>query len=242
MKCRWQLFGGRGQHSPSLWRSQASGKNVSAVAAVPSRPNIRNQCVLLTRVTILMDESGGGENLWLPKHSGLCSGYPTCSLLPAQSPIYSRSRRFSPAPSCGPHPGRRAGLRRPPRGPAARGTRWVRPRSLGRRQWRSETARRRGGAPGAGPESGQSAREAAARPRLAGPAGCNLPGGSRCFEPLHPLAALRLLQPSGPKKRSPGVLASGGKRSLKVPPAALLRAMCARRERGFSRRLSHGRY
>lgn len=149
-----------------------------------------------------MDEKGrGGENLWLPKQSGLCSGYPTCSLFPAQSPIYSRSRRFSPAPSCGPHPGRRAGLWRPPRGPAARGTRWVRPRSLGRRQQRSETARRRGGAPGAGPGRGQSAREAAARPRLAGPRGCNLPGGSPCFEPLHPLAALRLLQPSGPRTR-----------------------------------------
>ena len=144
---------------------------------------------------------GGGENLWFPKHSGLCSGYPTCSLFPAQSPIYSRSRRFSPAPSCGPHPGRRAGLRRPPRGPAARGTSSVRPRSLGRRQQRSETARRRGGAPGAGPRRGQSAREAAARPRLDSPAGCNLLGRSRCFEPLHPLAALRLLQPSGPRKR-----------------------------------------
>lgn len=100
-----------------------------------------------------MDEKERGREALSPpaqrervgrKRSGLHSGYPTFSLLPAQGPTYSRSRRFSPAPSSDPHPGRRAGQRRPPPGPAERGTRRVRPRSPELRERVSETAPRGG--------------------------------------------------------------------------------------------------
>lgn len=184
-----------------------------------------------------MDEKERGREALSPpaqrervgrKRSGLHSGYPTFSLLPAQGPTYSRSRRFAPAPSSDPHPGRRAGQRRPPPGPAERGTRRVRPRSPELRERVSETAPRGGaGAHGAWPGRGQSAREAAAGPRLVGPAGSNLPGLSRCFEPLHPLAALRLLQPPGPRTR-PGCASDWREAKTQVPPVAHPRAMCAR--------------
>lgn len=118
---------------------------------------------------------------------------------PLPGPHLLSSRRFSPVPSSDPHPGRRAGQRRPPPGPAARRTRWVQPCSPRGRERGSKLPRRGGGAHGVGPGKGQSASEAAAAPRLAGPKGSNLPGLSRCFEPLHPLAALRLLQPPSPK-------------------------------------------
>lgn len=57
----------------------------------------------------------------------------------------------------------------------------------------------RGGA-GRGWKRSQSAGEAKAGPRLASPVASNLRCPSWSFEPLHPLVALSLLQPPGPKR------------------------------------------
>lgn len=93
---------------------------------------------------------------------------------------------------------------------------------------RLQKPRRGGGARGAGPGRGQSAGEAVAGPRLVGPAGSNLPGLFWSFEPLHPLAAPRLLQPPVPKTR-PGRAGVRREEKTQVPPSAHPRAMCARR-------------
>lgn len=156
----------------SLLRYQASQTNVSAVAAVPARPNICNRCVRLmreqdrgrkTRTSFKCSERGSER-----RNSSLHCSYlifPYLTWLPAcfPSPLHRRP------------PGRGAGPRRPSPGPAAPED------SLGRAGPPREEGERlrdapRGAGRGRGRRRGQSAGEAAAGPRLAGPGGSNLRG------------------------------------------------------------------
>lgn len=127
-------------------------------------------------------------------------------------PTYSGSRRISPAPFTDPQPG----------GEDFRGTpqllrtRTAGPYSPGRRS----AARRRPsrGGPRRGPGRGQSAGEIAAVLRLVDPAGSNLHRLSRSFEPLHPLAALRLQKQPGLKRRL-GRTRVRRERRTQIPPS-----------------------
>lgn len=177
----------------------------------------RESTRVFTPVTQLFPYSPPGALLWLPAF------FPSPLLL-LRPPTPAAGQDSSNLPGA-PQP---AGL-------AESG--WAAP---GGGSWALRRSEEGAGQYGAGPRRGQSAREAAAGRRLAGPAGSNLPGLSLCFEPLHPLAALWLLQPPGPKTR-PGCARVRREEKTQVPRAAHPRAMCARRECGFSRRLSHGR-
>lgn len=143
----------------------------------------------------------GPYSLWLP---AFFPGRGTSALHLPPSPPAGRTASTFP------------GLARPgsARQPRAEGARLQKPR-------------REGGARGAGTGRGQSAGEAVAGPRLAGPAGSNLPGLAWSFEPLHPLAAPGLLQPPVPKTR-PGRAGVRREGKTQVPPSAHPGAVCAR--------------
>lgn len=192
----------------------------------------------------------GGERLCLPQHreSGWGESARVFTPVTQLSPFSPPRALLTPAPGVFPQPppptptpaaGQDSGGL--PRAPRNAGLAGSDPAARSRGSGSQRRPREGGGAHGAWPGRGQSAREAAAGPRLVGPAGSNLPGLSRCFEPLHPLAALRLLQPPGPRTR-PGCASDRREAKTQVPPVAHPRAMCARRECGFSRRFSHGRY
>lgn len=194
---------------------------VSAVAAVLSRPNICNRTVLLTSVAKVdgMDEkergrktpnsSNGSEGLER-RDSGLHSRDPTFPDLlrfPAYFPsLLQRPRGRTAATPPG------LGLRPRSSKPGAEGAQLgdAPPRAGRRRGWKRS----------------QSAGEAMAGPRLAGPAASNLRCPSRLsFEPLHPLVALSLLQARGPP-RWPGRTGVRRKKTQvppSVPPAQSVR-------------------
>lgn len=135
-----------------------------------------------------------GSSLQLPNFSFLA---PIPSLFPQPPP-----------PAAGPNRGDR---------PEARGSGRGAP-NPGRRQRSLETPRKGRGGAGRGWKRSQSADEAMAGPRLAGPAASNLRCPSRSFEPLHPLVALSLLQPPGPKRR-PGPRTGVRRKKTQVPPS-----------------------
>lgn len=117
-----------------------------------------------------------GSSLQLPNFS-LLNPAPGVSPQPPPPTTRPRSRTAETLP----RPRSPGGLAR--QGPAAAGGGRAAPR------------RPSGAWLGRGLRRGQSAGEAVAGPRLAGPGGSNLRGLAWSFEPLHPLAARKLLQP-----------------------------------------------
>lgn len=178
--------------------------------------------------------TGRGKEIGLQSSPPTFPFSPPRALLTPAPGVFPQPRTPAPCPDA--HPGRRAGPRRLSAGLAATRLALPGPAAPG---GGSAVPRRpaRGGA-GAGPRRGQSAGEAAAGPRLAGPAGSNLLGLPWSFEPLHPLAALRLLQP--PPEKAAG--ASRGQARKETSTSARPRTTCARTDCGFSRRLSHRWY
>lgn len=206
-----RYFWSRCQYAPRPF-GFTSLSSVSAVAAVLFRPNICHRTVLLTSVAKVdgMDEKERGRET--PNSSNCSEGLERWSSgLHSSCPTFPSLLRF-PAyfPSLLLRPRSRA--RRPP---------WARDSGLGApnpgRRERSLDTPRKGRGEGRGRKRSQSAGEAMAGPRLAGPAASNLRCPSWSFEPLHPLVALSLLQPRGPR-RWPG--RTGVRRkTTQVPPS-----------------------
>lgn len=134
-------------------------------------------------------------------------------------PTYSGSRRVSPAPFTDPQP--------PSPTPSPAVTTFAGPLSYSGLALLGPTARGGGsaarrrpsrGGPRRGPGRGQSAGEIAAVLRLVDPSGSNLHRLSRSFEPLHPLAALRLQKLPGLKRRLGRTRVRREKRT-QIPPS-----------------------